>query len=176
MGRRKKSVIIESVSEVINPIEETNDTPEQPAEEYIQPETETIEDTAQSAKDDLLEVENIMKNFSAAKEEKEPGKRGRKSKQEEDLIIPGELLVMITDRLTSAGIILIDGMINKDAIDATLLAMDDEQIKKLTPLANKAIEAMKIVNNPIGAFFVSMIAFQLANYIALRLMMKHKTV
>lgn len=181
MGRRKKSEVLESISEVVNPLEETTnesqspDNPEQTSpDDFIQP-SATVEETAQSAKDDLLEVENIISDFSSAKnEDDEPKKRGRKSKAErqEELIIPGELLVMITDRLTSAGICAVDGMINKQPIDAALLAMDDEQIKKLTPLANKAIEAMKIIDNPIAAFFVSMIAFQIANYIALRIIMK----
>jgi hypothetical protein len=116
-----------------------------------------------------VSVDEIMQQFSDNKQ-----KRGRKKKETQPPppMIPGALLVEVTDSVGVSIASLLDGFLSKKPIDAQLLSLREEQKEKLIPLADACVvELQKMIQlNPIGAFFGTFATMQLSNYLLLRMM------
>lgn len=111
-------------------------------------------------------------------------KRGRRSKaeierekaeQEAAIVVPPELFVFVCDNGTAHAFALIDKLITKKGkptIQPEQIALREGQAEKLYPVAQKCIEAMKLSDDPIRAFFGSLLAIQFTNYLMIKSTMK----
>lgn len=126
--------------------------------------------TDEHAPTEEVNIDEILSQFSDKKE-----KRARKKKVEPEQppMIPGALLVEVTDSVGVSIASLLDGFLSKKPIDAQLLALRPDQKEKLVPLADACvIELQKMIQlNPIGAFFGTFAVMQLSNYLLLRMML-----
>lgn len=111
-------------------------------------------------------------------------KRGRRSKaeierekaeQEAAIVVPPELFVFVCDNGTAHAFALIDKLITKKGkptIQPEQIALREGQAEKLYPVAQKCIEAMKLSDDPVRAFFGSLLAIQFTNYLMIKSTMK----
>lgn len=109
-----------------------------------------------------------------------PRKRGRRSKAEIEkekaereaaIVVPPELFVFVCDNGTAHAFALIDKLITKKGrptIQPEQIALREGQAEKLYPVAQKCIEAMKLSDDPIRAFFGSLLAIQFTNYLIIK--------
>jgi hypothetical protein len=112
--------------------------------------------------------------------EAKPRKRGRRSKAEIEkekaeqasaIVVPPELFVFVCDHGTAHAFALIDKLITKKGkptIQPEQIALREGQAEKLYPVAQKCIEAMKLSDDPIRAFFGSLLAIQFTNYLMIK--------
>ncbi len=124
--------------------------------------------TESPATTDEIDVDALLNEYVPKK------KRGRKPKEEEKspLLIPGELLIHVTDNIAVGLIGYADTLFTKNPIDVQLLALREEQKQKLVPAANEAIRAMNLQGNPIAVFFAMMGSMYISNYMIIRTLMK----
>lgn len=124
-----------------------------------------------------FDLESIMKEYGAPvpDEKKKRGRKPRASKEPEparvQMIIPGRLFVTVCDNAAISAIGALDSWISKKPINTDLLKLTDQQIADLSPLAEEAIKAMKLENDPISVYFGSLAAIYISNYLQLRAMM-----
>lgn len=116
--------------------------------------------------------------------EAKPRKRGRRSKAEIEkekaeqaaaIVVPPELFVFVCDNGTAHAFALIDKLITKKGkptIQPEQIALREGQAEKLYPVAQKCIEAMKLSDDPVRAFFGSLLAIQFTNYLMIKSTMK----
>jgi hypothetical protein len=116
--------------------------------------------------------------------EAKPRKRGRRTKAEIErekaeqaaaIVVPPELFVFVCDNGTAHAFALIDKLITKKGkptIQPEQIALREGQAEKLYPVAQKCIEAMKLSDDPIRAFFGSLLAIQFTNYLMIKSTMK----
>lgn len=163
-----------------------SDTIAETSPEETAPKENQIEEALSNAKNDLLDVENLLSNFSkkqptdtappAQENESADGKRKyspRKKKGDEPerapVLIPGKLFVSVCDNIVVGAIGIIDGyMYPKLRLDTRFLKLTDEQRNELAPLAEEALRMMPFIDDPRIAFFGSLIASHALNYVNLR--------
>lgn len=123
------------------------------------------------------DIDNALAGFTKSAETVEQKKeRKTRTTNEPALIIPGSLVVSITDKIMVGGFTAIDGVINKknriarDVIKS-YLSLSPEQQKELAPLAEAFVKALNLEKDPIKLYLYSMIAIYSANYLALRAFM-----
>jgi hypothetical protein len=146
-------------------------------------------ETAINEADPITASEEILKNLETYKEalaEEMPGEdltptgRKRRTRKEKEpdksaVVIPPELFVFICDNATANGFVLIDKFITKKGkptVTADMLSLRKEQAEQLYPVAEKAIVAMKLSDDPIRAFFGSLLAIQFTNYVMIKSTLK----
>lgn len=141
--------------------------------------------------DPVAASEEILKNLSEFKEElltgtgePEKPKRRRRTKAEIErekeqekaaIVVPPELFVFVCDNGTAHGFALIDKLITrkgKPTIQPDQISLRPEQSEKLLPVAQKCIEALKLSDDPVRAFFGSLLAIQFTNYLMIKSTMK----
>lgn len=133
--------------------------------------TETVTDTKTESKpitDRKAELLKQMEEFSSDaptvdKPETEP--RGRKKREDKSkVVIPGRLFLGVCDRLSASGIGMLDAMLSNDPIDPRILMLDQQGKDDLLPLAQEALKELKLEENPVQAFFLSLFIGQLTMY------------
>ena len=142
--------------------------------------------------DPVAASEEILKNLSDFKEElltgteetDKPKRRRRRTKAEIErekeaeqaaIVVPPELFVFVCDNGTAHGFALIDKLITrkgKPTINPDQISLRPEQSEKLLPVAQKCIEALKLSDDPVRAFFGSLLAIQFTNYLMIKSTMK----
>lgn len=109
--------------------------------------------------------------------ETEKGKRGRKKKvfEEQNILIPGELVVAVVDNLGAGGLSLIDKWVSKNPLPIESLSLTEKQAEKLAPLAEKAIESLQLAKDPLSAFLYTYAAMSISNFVVLKAVQKKQT-
>lgn len=118
-----------------------------------------------------LDVDALLNEYAPKKERK---KRESKDKAPEvQILIPGELLIHVSDNIMVGGIGWLDAFFSKEPINAQLLALREDQKKQLIPSANAAaVEIAKYISaNPILLFVASLGATYVSNYLIIRALM-----
>lgn len=148
-------------------------------------------DSTPEPSDPVAASEEILKNLSEFKEElltgtgePEKPKRRRRTKAEIErekeqekaaIVVPPELFVFVCDNGTAHGFALIDKLITrkgKPTIQPDQISLRPEQAEKLLPVAQKCIESLKLSDDPVRAFFGSLLAIQFTNYLMIKSTMK----
>jgi len=132
------------------------------------------EQPAQKVEEKEFDLKSIMSEFGAEVPEEKRKRKPRKPKEAApeaarvQLIIPGRLFVTVCDNALVGGIGALDAWISKKPIDTDLLKLSEQQINDLAPLAEEAVKAMKLENDPITVYFGSLAAIYISNYLQLR--------
>lgn len=128
--------------------------------------------------------EKMMADFETPLEQNETviitedkTKRGRKKKiiEDQQILIPGELVVAVVDNIGAGGLSLIDRWVSKNPLPIERLSLTEKQAEKLAPLAEKAIESLQIAKDPLSAFAYTYLAMSISNYVVLKAMQKKET-
>lgn len=91
------------------------------------------------------------------------------------IIIPGRLVVKMSDKIFSRAITSIDALFSKDAaIDPGMLQSDDDQLEDLIPMAEKMVESWKLEEHPTLFFLGSMLMIHISNYTMVKALLKKK--
>lgn len=120
-----------------------------------------------------LDVDALLKEYAPKKERKERKTKEKTAAQETQILIPGELLIHVSDNIMVGGIGWLDAFFSKEPIDAQLLALRADQKQQLIPSANAAAaEIAKYISaNPILLFVASLGATYVSNYLIIRALM-----
>lgn len=183
MARRKKIKSEETVNEIDNAITEntntempdmSNDEPANVGESDAEnTDTNTNVETVPDFTADLSEIDKIISESKNENGEK----RGRKSKEEKQKValkLPGSLFVRVHNSVASNAIGLLESFVaKKNAIDSSLISLDEKTIQELAPYAELAMKEMKIEENPIAAFYIMFGSAILANYANVKAMIRN---
>lgn len=152
--------------EQIEPIEKT----EVPEPETDLPKSENL----QSELDAILgEGYTIPEPGNEPETETEPKKRKRKN--EPQILIPGKLVVSVTDKLVSRLIVTLDSLVTKsEPLNPKLLEIGAENIDELVPLADEMVKSWKLSTNPTLVFFGSFLLIQITNYSMIKALMSNE--
>jgi hypothetical protein len=175
MGRRRKIKVESNYNnENSNELEVgTNPTPEtsEISDSNVSEASNDSETFDKSVETDLQEIDAIISQSKKPEE-----KRGRKSKEEKarvNIKIPGTLFVRMHNMVGANALGLIDTYIAKgDAIPTELLSMDEKMIQELAPVAELAMQEMKIEENPIAGFYIMFAAAMISQYSSLKVLIK----
>lgn len=179
---------IESVTSNGNDAGNSGDSADTVSENSRPEETqaETAQKELSEAENDLLDVEKMLSNFANRPPADPPeaetpdtgseGKRkytSRKKKGDEPerapVLIPGKLFVSVCDNIVVGAIGIVDGYLYpKLRLDTRYLKLTDQQRDELAPLAEEALRMMPFIDDPRIAFFGSLIASHVLNYVNLR--------
>lgn len=125
------------------------------------------------------EILNSVKEFIEV-----PKKRGRRSKRASEPepepaikapLIPGTLAVEILDTVTTSASAAADAWLTKKgkrSLPPEAFAMSKEQKTTLAPLAEKALEEMKLSDNPVEVFFGTWGLLALSNFMLAKQLQK----
>lgn len=148
------------------------DAPKSFAEIQEQKESPEVQENDGVKSDAPLDVDALLKEFSEPVLDEKRKKRGRKPKEAEPVktqfIIPGKLFVTVCDNTLVGTVGLLDSLISDKPIDTNLIRLQPDQIDQLAPLAEEAIKAMKLENDPISVYFGSLAAIYISNYLTLK--------
>lgn len=178
MGRKKKIIIEEN--EILAAETESNQNTTEGESGNVSESNNTIDTSVElqpgdpaSYEDDLKEIDSIIANAQPEK------KRGRKSKEETvkaQIKIPGSLFVRMHNMVASHGLSAVDTLISKrNSIPAEMLSLDEKTMMELVPVAEMAMQQMKIEENPIAAFYIMFFAGITANYVSIKALIKKAT-
>lgn len=121
-----------------------------------------------------FDLDKIMAEFgeSVPVDKQRRTRKPRKPKEPEvarvQMIIPGRLFVTVCDNAMVSAVGAVDAWLSKNPINTDLLKLSEQQITDLSPLAEEAIKAMKLENDPVTVYFGSLAAIYISNYLALK--------
>lgn len=138
--------------------------------------TENIINPPPVERNEEFDVDKILKEYGADVAPEKKTRRPRKPKDAApetarvQMIIPGKLFVTVCDNTATSIVGALDSWLSKTPLDMELLKLRPEQVDQLAPLAEEAIKAMKLENDPITVYFSSLAAIYISNYMTLRAM------
>lgn len=138
------------------------------------PTGKTVMTSADGTNSEKFDLDKIMSEFgeSVPADKQRRTRKPRKPKEPEvarvQMIIPGRLFVTVCDNAMVSAVGAVDAWLSKNPINTDLLKLSDQQITDLSPLAEEAIKAMKLENDPVTVYFGSLAAIYISNYLALK--------